>query len=91
MKTAILILGQPPRAETDEQQQLLSAIADEREKRAQQSKGIEQLHGTSWQIDVQSELSFLCWCIATAHDHKIPCRVAFLDEPPDWIKLTPKA
>lgn len=86
MKTAIALIDYPYTQLRE--QQLLKALQDEAKGKAGQIAGIENPSETLWLIPLESGLSFLSWLIQTAGKSGLRCRVAFLDEPPNWIEPT---
>lgn len=87
MKTAILLIEFPygPGDGKAEEQKTWRRLADERDKKAAQSKGIQKIHEAVWLIDVQTGLHFLSWCIVSAAANGVKCQVAFTDETLNWI------
>jgi hypothetical protein len=87
MKYAIAILVPPKDTGVceDEDMQRFQKLVRRLSSSTTKTQGVGSNHPHLWQIPLQSDLAFLAECIAEAKKEKVPLRVWFVEDVPQWI------
>lgn len=81
----VLLEVRVPTSDDFESGRAREAIGNAAKSLPQPSKGIEQIGGRAWLIDLQIHVPFLSRICSAADSAGVPYRLLFLEQEPEWI------